>query len=116
MKFVKSNSDDSTLKELGSRIARYRLNRNQTQDALAQEAGVSKRTLHRVEHGHSTQASNLLRILRALSLLENLEVLIPELAISPIQQVKLRGKSRKRASSKTHKSEGKTAWSWEDEE
>ncbi len=116
MKFFEDNSDDATLKELGRRIARYRLNRNQTQDALAQEAGVSKRTLHRVEHGHSTQTSNLIRILRALRLLDNLEVLIPEPAISPVQQVKMHGKKRKRASSKPDKSEQKAPWSWGDEE
>jgi putative transcriptional regulator len=78
MKFREDNSDEATLKELGSRMAQYRLNQNQTQDTLAQEAGVSKRTIHRVEHGCSTQASNLIRILRALRLLENLEALIPE--------------------------------------
>jgi putative transcriptional regulator len=116
MKFVASNSDDATLKEMGDRIARYRLNRNWTQDALALEAGVSKRTIHRVEHGGSIQASNLVRILRALRLLENLEVLIPEPAISPIQQVKMQGKKRRRASSKPDKPGQKTPWSWNDDE
>lgn len=116
MKFLQDVSDDATLKELGSRIARYRLNRNWTQDALAKGAGVSKRTIHRVEHGHSTQASNLIRILRALHLLENLEALIPELAISPIQQIKMHGKTRRRASSSSDKSEPRAPWSWGEEE
>ncbi len=116
MKFIESNSDDATLKELGGRISQHRLNKNWTQEALAVEAGVSKRTIHRVEHGHSTQASNLIRILRALHLLENLEVLIPEPAISPIQQAKMQGKKRRRASSKTDKPEQKTPWSWGDDE
>lgn len=116
MKFVEDNSDDATLKELGRRIAQYRLNRNQTQDALAQEAGVSKRTIHRLEHGHSIQASNLIRILRILRLLENLEALIPEPAVSPIQQVKMHGKKRKRASSKSGKTQKKEPWSWGSEE
>ena len=116
MRFIEDHSDDATLKELGSRIARYRLNRNQTQDVLAHEAGVSSRTLHRVEHGHSIQFSNLMRILRALGLLENLESLIPEPALSPIQQVKMHGKKRKRASSKPGKSENKAPWSWVSDE
>lgn len=115
MKFIESNSDDATLIELGSRIARYRLNRNLTQDALAKEAGVSKRTIHRVEHGHSTQASNLIRILRALQLLKNFEVLIPEPALSPIQQAKMHGKMRKRASSNSDKSGPNAPWSWGDD-
>lgn len=116
MRFSEDSSDDTTLRELGSRIARYRLNRNQTQDALAREAGVSKRTLHRLEHGHSTQASNLIRVLRALGLLENLEALIPEPAVSPIQQMKMHGKKRRRASSRTGKPERQARWSWGDEE
>lgn len=116
MKFIENNSDDATLKELGSRITRYRLNRNLTQDTLAREAGVSKRTIHRVEHGHSTQALNLIRILRALHLLENFEALIPEPAISPIQQAKMHGKRRKRASSISDKPEQKLPWSWGIEE
>lgn len=116
MKFREIISDDAALQELGSRIAQYRLNRNQTQEALAKEAGISQRTLHRVEHGHSTHASNLIRILRALHVLENLESLIPEPAISPIQQVKMHGKKRRRASSKSDKPEQTTPWSWGDEE
>ncbi len=113
MKFIENNSDDATLKELGGRISQYRLNKNWTQNALAAEAGVSKRTIHRVEHGHSTQTSNLIRILRALHLLENLEVLIPEPAISPIQQAKMQGKKRKRASSKSGEPKQTVPWSWE---
>ncbi len=115
MKFHENNSGDATLIELGNRLARYRLNRNLTQDALAREAGVSKRTVHRVEHGKSIQASNLIRILRALRLLENLEALIPEPAISPIQQIKLRGKMRQRASSSSDKPDDHRPWSWGDD-
>lgn len=113
MKFTKDISDSAALKELGGRIAQYRLNRNLTQAALAKEAGVSQRTLIRVEHGESTQTSNLIRILRVLHILENFESLIPEPAISPIQQLKLHGKSRKRASP-GHKSGSKKPWSWGD--
>lgn len=116
MMFHENTSDDATLKELGDRIARYRLNRNSTQDALAREAGVSKQTIHRVEHGHSIQVSNLIRILRALRIVENLETLVPEPAISPIQQIKMHGKKRMRASSSSSKPDRKTPWSWGNEE
>ncbi|MBU8869518.1 MAG: helix-turn-helix domain-containing protein [Gemmatimonadales bacterium] len=112
MKFIDGISDEATLKELGNRIAQYRLNRNLTQGALAHEAGVSKRTLHRIEHGDSTNVTNTLRILRALDLLGNLETLIPEPASSPIQQVKMQGKKRKRASSPASNQGPKGPWSW----
>ncbi len=116
MKFLNDNSDDATLRELGSRIATSRLNRNLTQDDLAKEAGISKRTLQRVEQGESTHVTNLIRILRALGLLENLEGLIPEPAISPVQQMKMRGKQRRRASSRSEQPARKSPWSWGDEE
>lgn len=114
MKISTDISDDVTLRELGNRIAQYRLNRNMTQDTLANEAGVSTRTIIRIEQGHSTQTANLIRILRSLKLLENLESLIPEPAISPIQQVKMQGKKRKRASSPSEKTKPDAHWSWGD--
>jgi transcriptional regulator with XRE-family HTH domain len=117
MKFRYDSSDEAILAELGSRIARHRLNNNWTQEALAKEAGVSKRTVLRLEHGHSIQASNLIRILRTLRLLENLEALVPEPVLSPVQQVKMHGKTRRRASSPgSDKPEQKTPWAWRDEE
>jgi putative transcriptional regulator len=115
MRLTEDISDDLVLRELGNRLARYRLNRNLAQDALAKEAGISQRTVLRIEHGHSTQASNLIRVLRALGLLENLEALIPEPAISPLQQVKMQGRLRRRASSKSNKPKQKAPWSWGEE-
>lgn len=116
MKLVKEHSDSTVLKEIGRRIAHYRLNQDKTQAALAQEAGVSQRTITRVEHGDSIQASSLVRILRALQLLENFEALVPAPATSPVQQFKMQGKQRHRASSKSVKPTKKEAWSWGDEE
>ena len=116
MEISNDTSDSAVLAELGRRIARYRLNKNLTQDALANHAGVSTPTVQRIERGKSTQATNLIRILRALGLLGTLEALIQEPAISPIQQVKLRGKQRKRASSRVGKHEPRPAWTWSDDE
>jgi len=116
MRFLEDNSDKATLIELGKRVARHRLNRNLTQSALADEAGISERTMIRLEQGQSSQLLNFIRVLRVLDLLENLEALIPEPPISPIQQVKMQGKRRKRASSPTDKPETKEPWSWGDNE
>ena len=104
-------SDTAVLEVLGQRIARYRLNRNMTQGALASEAGVSLPTVQRLEGGHSTQATNLIRILRALQLLDNLDSLVPEPAISPLQQARMQGKTRQRASSPRSRKPA-TPWTW----
>lgn len=115
MKFADAVSDDALLAELGRRLARHRLDRNLTQEALAREAGVSGRTLIRVEGGQSTQAVNLMRILRALGLTPNLEALIPEPPPSPLQQIKLKGRQRRRASGPPSAAAPGKPWSWGNE-
>ena len=115
MKINDQISDAAVLEELGQRIARYRLNRNMTQGALATESGVSTPTVQRLENGQSTQASNLIRILRTLKLLENLDALVPEPAISPLQQARMQGKTRQRASS-PQKRQTPTRWTWDTDE
>ncbi len=116
MKIQDKLSDAAVLEELGQRIARYRLNRNMTQGALATESGVSTPTVQRLENGHSTQASNLIRILRTLQLLENLDALIPEPVISPLQQARLQGKTRQRASTTRKRKPSATPWTWGSDE
>ena len=112
MKINDNLSDAIVLEELGQRIARYRLNRNMTQGALATESGVSTPTVQRLENGQSTQASNLIRILRTLKLLENLDALVPEPAVSPMQQARMQGKTRQRASS-PRKQQAPSRWTWD---
>jgi transcriptional regulator with XRE-family HTH domain len=116
MKISSQNTDNAILKELGARLTRSRLNRNLTQAQLANEAGVSKRTVERIEAGHSTQLSNLIRVSRALGLLVNFNLLIPEPIPSPIEQLKLRGKVRERASTSSRTTGvSSDEWTWGDE-
>lgn len=88
MKFTNLLTDDAVLQEMGHRIAAARLERRITQAQLAEAAGVSKRTVERLEDGESTQLANLIRCLRALGILGNLERLLPETPINPIEQLK----------------------------
>ncbi len=111
MKFATALTDTAVLQELGDRLAQYRLNRNLTQEALAREAGISLRTLNRIECGEPSQTANVLRVLRVLGLLDNLEALVPEAPVSPMQQLKLKGKVRQRASS-TANPQAAEPWVW----
>jgi len=115
MRIAEHSTDQSVLREIGARIAAIRLNRNLTQAELADEAGVSKRTVERLESGHSVQIANLIRLFRSLGLLERLEVLFPESAASPVAQLKLQGKKRRRASTKRSPETSKKIWKWGDE-
>ena len=122
MKFSATLSDSALLQELGQRLAQLRLNRNLLQDSLATEAGLSLRTLTRIEAGEPSQTANVLRLLRALGLVENLEAMIPPPPVSPMQQLQLQGKARKRASRPVAKAdaevavaEAKPPWQWKSE-
>ena len=115
MRIERESSEKAVLKELGERLSRYRLNRNRTQESLAEETGVSLRTVKRIEKGQSTQLGNLIRLLRALDLLENLEALVPAPPLSPVQQVKLHGKRRQRASSQPQGPDSNEPWTWGDD-
>lgn len=112
-----TNSDDAILAELGARLARTRLERNMSQQQLAVEAGLSKRTIERMEAGEEGKLSNLVRVLRALDLLDRLDALVPEPLPSPIEQLKLRGRRRRRAgrSAAARRAEPAAPWRWGDE-
>ena len=97
MKLTPELTDAAILQELGARLERRRVDANLTQAELAEEAGVSKRTLERIEAGDSTDFVMLIRVLRALKLIEGLESLIPDLPQSPITLLRQRGRERKRA-------------------
>ena len=97
MKLTLELTDAAILRELGIRLERRRIDANLTQAQLAEEAGISKRTLERIEAGDSTDFAMLVRVLRALKLIEGLESLIPDLPQSPITLLKQRGRERKRA-------------------
>ncbi len=77
-------SDEAVLAEIGKRLARRRVELNFTQAALAEQAGVSKRSVERVENGGSTQTSTLIRIFRVLELLDAFDALIPSTPTSPM--------------------------------
>jgi transcriptional regulator with XRE-family HTH domain len=99
MNITSQMTDQAILQELGERVARARIDLNLTQAALAEQSGVSKRTVERLESGEAaTQLSGFLRVCRTLGLLERFEALLPEPLPSPMAQLKQQGRRRQRAS------------------
>jgi transcriptional regulator with XRE-family HTH domain len=90
-------SDAAVMAELGQRISAARLARGLTQAQFAAAAGMSKRTLERLEDGESTQLGNLVRCLRVLDRLEGFERLLPDAPPNPVDLLKRHGASRQRA-------------------
>jgi len=116
MKIATTLTNEAILQELGERLAGARLERNLTQAALAEEAGVAKRTVERLESGQAaTQLSGFVRVCRALGLLERLDALVPEGTASPIAQLRLQGRKRQRATGRKAASGEAKKWTWGDE-
>ena len=111
----KTMTDDAVLEELGRRLERRRIDLGLTQAKLSEQAGVSKRTVERMEAGAAAQTRNLIRILRVLDLLQGLDQLIPETGPRPMDLLKLKGKERKRASYNSAVRQSGKAWSWGDD-
>ena len=79
MKITGNESEQVILKEIGMRIKQYRISLNITQVDLANKCGTSISTVVRMENGEDSKLSNYLKIMNALSLSQNIDILIPEL-------------------------------------
>jgi transcriptional regulator with XRE-family HTH domain len=121
MKIESNLNDELILTEMGRRLARLRLEAGLTQARLAEQAGVAKRTLERVEAGESIQLLTLIRLLRVLGLLDGLDSIVPSTQASPMNLLKQAEKeaaashSRQRASAKKDVAR-EQPWSWGDEQ
>ena len=89
-------SHPAVLLEIGQRIKETRIRQRITQEELATASGVSPLTVANIEKGKSVSLLLFISVLRSLGLLENLEQLVPEIRISPIELKKLQGKKRYR--------------------
>jgi transcriptional regulator with XRE-family HTH domain len=91
-------SDPALIADVGKRLKEQRLRKNYTQQELAEKSGVSLGSVIKIEKGHSVSFSTIVVLMRTLRLLENFELWIPKLPISPIELSKLQGKTKQRAS------------------
>jgi putative transcriptional regulator len=100
---------------LCKRLESIRLSRNITQAQLAEEAGVSPRTIGRLEKGKGVSMDTFIRIMMALNIQQNLEALLPDPTVRPIERVGIGAGERKRARPAKSIDELPT-WSWGDGE
>ena len=100
---------------LGKRLAKIRLARNITQEALAKEAGLGLRTLRRLEAGGPATLDSFLRVVIALGLADALLHAFPTQEISPILRMDSKRSERKRARPAKAQASGKP-WIWKEDE
>jgi putative transcriptional regulator len=109
-------TDGAVLHELGDRLSHLRLQRNLTQAQLADEAGLDRKAVLRIEAGEPVQLITLVRVLRALGRLEAFNTLVPELGPSPIELLESRGAGRQRARPRARARDRQPEpWRWGDE-
>jgi len=118
---------------LGEQLERNRLLQNVPQSELAIKAGVSTRTLRRLESGEGGSMDSFIRVLMALGLDGNLSALIPDSTVRPMERARKNKTERLRASrsnqardnvnssqsnnsKKIKNKKSKPSWTWGDEE
>ncbi|MGJ8673914.1 helix-turn-helix domain-containing protein [Rubritalea sp.] len=106
-------TNETLLRELGTRVEQLRIRKNLTQAQLAKEAGIGKRTLERFEKGQTVQLTTFVAILRVLDLLDHFIDLVPDQSQSPMQQLLQEKKTRYRATPKAVQKTDDT-WTWND--
>lgn len=116
MKITALLTDEAVLQQIGQRISMRRVELNLTQAALAKKAGVSKRTVERIEDGASAQMLSMIKVFRVLELMDRLDSMLPEPQPKPMDLLKQKGKVRVRASAKQPVPGSSPGWTWKEDE
>ena len=100
-------ADEALQRKIGERLKAVRLKQNITQQALAEESGVSLSSIKKIEKGEIGSFDSFLRVLRTLGKLDVLQPLVEEEQLSPSEYYKLMQETgahqRKRAVAKSVK-------------
>jgi transcriptional regulator with XRE-family HTH domain len=107
-------TSDQIEQALGRQIEKIRLLRSLTQVQLAKEAGVTAKTIYRIEREKGGSLNTFIRVMQALGLSDHLQTLLPDPTIRPMERVAIRGNERKRARPSRTSGES-TPWQWGDE-
>lgn len=79
-------------RELGERLKNCRLGRRLEQTELAERAGISDRTVRALEKGTGSSVDSLLRVMKALGILEGLDAMVPPgPSVDPLVLLKRKG-------------------------
>lgn len=116
MRFVDLTTDGAVVAELGRRVERQRVERNQTQAEFAGEAGVGRSTVQRLENGGSVQLTSFAKILRALGLLDELDTAIPETIELPVAELERQRRAirqRVRHGRSERQAAAEKPWAWD---
>lgn len=90
-------ANDEIIKILGERIKENRIERGYSQKEFAIKCGLSQHTLSNIETGKTFSIDNLLNILRFFNMLDNVNMLIPNVEPNPYDVIKgIKNRKRKK--------------------
>ena len=109
------SSTEEVLSELGRRMKAARINASVTQKQMAENTGLSLKTISNLENGKDVSFSTVIDVLRATGYLQSLDVVLPENTVRPSQIVQ-KGKQRERVRNRKNAvAEDTAVWKWGDE-
>ena len=118
MKLTYYSPTQEILTEIGKRLKVMRISKTVSQKELAEETGLSIRTISNLESGKDVSLSTLIEVLRGLNQLPSLEMLIPDQSVRPSQLMEYgsadfsKKRVSRKAAAKAHSGNG---WKWGDE-
>ena len=68
---------------IGKKIKNCRIDMGYSQKDLAKRSGISVHSISNIENGNGVTLDNLINIMRALNILNNIDKLIPDVASNP---------------------------------
>lgn len=100
--------------DLCQKLVGVRLLKNISQAKLANAAGVSRRTISRLENGAGVSLDTFIRVMLALGLADHLAALLPDSTIRPIERANRKAERKNASSPRTDKKKGSKKWEWGD--
>ena len=95
MNVSKSMSDQAIAVVLFERLEEIRIRKQIRQQELADDIGITPKTYRNLKTGKAS-VNTLLLVLRRLGLLDNIQLLVPEKEMSPIEQQKIEQAERQK--------------------
>jgi DNA-binding XRE family transcriptional regulator len=93
-------TETEIMEEIGSRVRLARMEKNLTQQMLAERSGLNRSTIRDLENGRSVNLLSLLSLFRSLEILERLDLLLPGAGESPVLALLLNKRKRVKLSRK----------------
>ena len=105
-----SLSDLTLTETIGAFVKNQRIQRNLSQESVANSANISRSTLSLLERGQTVTLTTLLQVLRTLDLLHVMDAFRVQEQFSPLALAKIQQAQRKRGSGSKNRDDKENEW------